>query len=153
MRVVVQRVSEASVSVDNAVVGAIERGVLVYLGVAPGDTASDRQYIAGKIRDLRIFDDETGRMNVSLADVGGSEDTQFRPHPSDRISIFNPMLKLVTALKRKQYKEALALAEEILKAHPEYPEVWERKAMALIGLGRKADAERALTEAFRLAKR
>jgi len=72
MRAVVQRVTEAAVSVDQKVVGAIARGVLVYLGVAPGDTVSDRQYIAGKIRDLRIFDDEAGRMNVSLADVRGS---------------------------------------------------------------------------------
>jgi D-tyrosyl-tRNA(Tyr) deacylase len=72
MRAVVQRVTEASVSIDQRVAGAISRGVLVYLGVAPGDTVSDRQYIAGKIRDLRIFDDEAGRMNVSLPDVGGS---------------------------------------------------------------------------------
>jgi D-tyrosyl-tRNA(Tyr) deacylase len=72
MRAVVQRVSEASVSVGGQVVGAIDLGLLVYLGVAQGDAASDREYIAGKIRDLRIFADAAGRMNVSVADAGGS---------------------------------------------------------------------------------
>jgi D-tyrosyl-tRNA(Tyr) deacylase len=79
MRAVVQRVTEASVSIDQRVVGAIARGVLVYLGVAPGDTVSDRQYIAGKIRDLRIFDDDAGRMNVSL---GAGPDLPARRRPT-----------------------------------------------------------------------
>jgi len=83
---------------------------------------------------------------------GGGEETTFHPHPPDRIAIFNPMLKLMTALKRKQYQEALARAEEILKTHPTFPEVWERKAQALLGLQRRRDAERALEEAMRLEK-
>ncbi len=82
---------------------------------------------------------------------GGGDDMTFRPHPPDRIMIFNPMLKLVTALKRKQYKEALVMSEVILKAHPEFPEIWERKAIALVGLGRRRDAEQALDQAMRLA--
>jgi choline-sulfatase len=86
---------------------------------------------------------------------GGSsdDDTTFHPHPSDRIGIFNPMLKLMTALRRRQYKEALAACETLLKAHPAYPELWERKAAALIGLGRRAEAEAALREGLRLAGR
>jgi choline-sulfatase len=78
---------------------------------------------------------------------GGAEETTFRPHPPDRIAIFNPMLQLMTALKRKQYQDALARAEAILKTHPTYPEVWECKARALLGLGRRAEAERALEKA------
>ena len=83
---------------------------------------------------------------------GGSDETTFRPHPPDRIAIFNPMLKLMTALKRKQYAEALSRSEEILKAHPTFPEVWECKARALLGLGRRSDAGQALEESMRLAK-
>ncbi len=81
---------------------------------------------------------------------GGSVETTFHPHPPDRIAIFNPMLKLMTALKRKQYKEALARAEEILKSHPTFSEVWERKAQALLGLKRRSEAERAIEKAMRL---
>jgi choline-sulfatase len=83
---------------------------------------------------------------------GGSEETTFRPHPPDRIAIFNPMLKLVTALKRKHYEEALARSEEILKTNPTYPEVWELKARALLGLKRREEANRALEQAMRLER-
>ena len=83
---------------------------------------------------------------------GGTEETSFRPHPPDRIAIFNPMLQLMTSLKRKQYQDALKRAEAILKDHPTFPEVWECKARALLGLGRRGDAERALEEATRLEK-
>jgi len=87
-----------------------------------------------------------------LSGGGDDDDTTFHPHPPDRIMIFNPMLKLMTALKRKHYKEALTRADEILKQHPSFPEVWERKAMALIGLKRQGEAERAIEEAMRLSK-
>ncbi len=71
MRAVVQRVSAASVSVDSAVTGRIERGVLVYLGVAAGDTEIDSAYLADKIAALRIFADDQEKMNLSVADIGG----------------------------------------------------------------------------------
>lgn len=72
MRAVVQRVSSAAVRVDGATVGAIERGLLVLLGVARTDTAADAAAIAGKIAGLRIFDDDAGRMNLAVGDVGGA---------------------------------------------------------------------------------
>jgi D-tyrosyl-tRNA(Tyr) deacylase len=72
MRAVVQRVSQASVSVDGQVVGRIDAGLLVYLGVAAGDGSADIEYIVSKVRDLRIFEDADGKMNRSVADVGGS---------------------------------------------------------------------------------
>ncbi|MFN8496555.1 MAG: D-aminoacyl-tRNA deacylase [Anaerolineae bacterium] len=72
MRAVVQRVSEASVTVDGEVVGAIERGLLVLVGVREGDTRAEAEWLAAKIAGLRIFSDDDGRFNLSLLDVGGA---------------------------------------------------------------------------------
>ena len=72
MRAVVQRVSQASVKVEEQIVGAIERGLLVLLGVGVDDTQADVDYLAEKIVGLRIFEDPAGKMNLSLADVGGA---------------------------------------------------------------------------------
>lgn len=72
MRAVVQRVSGASVTVDGRVVGRIDGGLLAFVGVAQGDTTEDADYLADKIRHLRVFPDETGRMNRSVVDAGGS---------------------------------------------------------------------------------
>ena len=69
MKAVIQRVSDASVKVDGEVTGSIEFGLLVYLGVASGDTAADADWLADKIPKLRIFDDSEGNMNLSLADI------------------------------------------------------------------------------------
>lgn len=71
MRAVVQRVSEASVRVDGAVVGAIGRGLLVLLGVGTGDSEPDADFLAEKVLNLRVFADEQGQMNRSLLDVRG----------------------------------------------------------------------------------
>ncbi|MFN9720453.1 MAG: D-aminoacyl-tRNA deacylase [Planctomycetota bacterium] len=72
MRAVIQRVSEASVSVHGQIVGEIQQGFLVLLGIAEDDTQADALWIAGKIAGLRVFEDLEGRMNLALADVGGS---------------------------------------------------------------------------------
>jgi D-tyrosyl-tRNA(Tyr) deacylase len=72
VRAVVQRVSSASVRVDDAVVGEIGRGLLVLLGVARDDSEADAALIAAKIAGLRIFDDEAGKMNLAVADVAGA---------------------------------------------------------------------------------
>ena len=71
MRAVVQRVSESSVAVGPEVVGRIGRGLLVLLGVAKTDTEKECDYLAEKIVNLRIFEDEGGRLNRSLIEVGG----------------------------------------------------------------------------------
>jgi D-tyrosyl-tRNA(Tyr) deacylase len=71
MRAVVQRVSESSVTVGPEVVGRIGRGVLVLLGVSKTDTEKESAYLAEKIVHLRVFEDEGGRLNRSLIDVGG----------------------------------------------------------------------------------
>jgi len=71
MRAVVQRVSEASVSVDGAVVGAIGPGLVVLVGVAPSDTPQDAAALADKLVGLRIFRDAADKMNLSVVDIGG----------------------------------------------------------------------------------
>ncbi|HEX6324616.1 MAG TPA: D-aminoacyl-tRNA deacylase [Vicinamibacterales bacterium] len=72
MRAVVQRVSSASVHVDGRLTGAIERGLLVLVGVGSHDEAADVEYMAGRIRDLRIFPDEAGKMNRDVGQAGGA---------------------------------------------------------------------------------
>jgi D-tyrosyl-tRNA(Tyr) deacylase len=72
MRAVVQRVKSARVEVDGAVVGSIERGLLVYLGFGKGDTAEDRAWVLSKIASLRVFEDAAGKMNLGVQDVGGA---------------------------------------------------------------------------------
>lgn len=71
MRAVVQRVSRADVTVAGEVTGAIGKGFMVLLGVGEGDTPRDADYVADKIANLRVFEDADGKMNLSLADVGG----------------------------------------------------------------------------------
>ena len=72
MRAVVQRVREASVSVDEITVGRIDTGLLVFLGVEEGDGRADADYIAGKVTGLRVIDDADGVPNLSVAEAGGS---------------------------------------------------------------------------------
>ena len=71
MRAVIQRVSEAEVRVKGRCVGRIQRGILVLLGVARGDTRKEAEFLARKIPQLRIFPDDKKPMNVSLMDIGG----------------------------------------------------------------------------------
>lgn len=71
MRVVVQRVTAAAVSVEDAVVASIGRGLLILVGVENGDTADDAAYLAGKTARLRIFDDAEGVMNLDVVAAGG----------------------------------------------------------------------------------
>ena len=72
MRAVVQRVTQASVTVDGELLGRIGKGLLILLGVADGDTRELTEKMADKICRLRIFEDENGKTNLSLADVDGS---------------------------------------------------------------------------------
>jgi D-tyrosyl-tRNA(Tyr) deacylase len=72
MRAVVQRVGRASVTVEGRVVGAIERGLAILVGVRVGDTEAEAQRLASKIATLRIFDDDDGKLNRSVLDVKGS---------------------------------------------------------------------------------
>ena len=71
MKALIQRVTRASVSVASEVVGRIDRGLVVFIGVATGDTEKDAQYLAQKTVSLRIFSDEEGRFNLSALDIKG----------------------------------------------------------------------------------
>jgi D-tyrosyl-tRNA(Tyr) deacylase len=86
MRVVIQRVSEASVTIDNKINGQIELGLLVLVGVEDSDTAEDIQWLSNKIVNLRIFNDANGVMNCSVKDVDGSIllISQFTLHASTK---------------------------------------------------------------------
>jgi D-tyrosyl-tRNA(Tyr) deacylase len=72
MKVILQRVKEARVTVEGEVVGAIESGLLLLVGMAAGDAEPVMRLMAGKIANLRIFEDDQGKMNLSVLDTGGS---------------------------------------------------------------------------------
>jgi len=71
MRAVVQRVKKSSVTVDDKITGKIGQGLMVLIGVEDGDSEKDADYIADKVCGLRIFEDEQGKMNLSVEDIGG----------------------------------------------------------------------------------
>jgi D-tyrosyl-tRNA(Tyr) deacylase len=71
MRVVIQRVKYSRVKVDNKIIGSIEKGFLVLLGVGKEDDESDINYLVKKVTNLRVFEDDAGKMNLALKDVGG----------------------------------------------------------------------------------
>lgn len=72
MKVVIQRVKNASVSINNKLYNKINNGMLILVGFTDGDTSQDIDYIVRKVINLRVFDDESGVMNKSILDVGGS---------------------------------------------------------------------------------
>ena len=115
MRVVLQRVKRASVTVEGNIAGAIEEGLLVLLGIEEADTLEDMNWLSGKLINLRIFNDEQGVMNRSLLEVGGglllvSQFTLFaatkkgnRPSyiraapPAMAVPIYEKMIELLSA--------------------------------------------------------
>jgi D-tyrosyl-tRNA(Tyr) deacylase len=86
MRAVIQRVTEASVTVDNKITGEISLGLLVLVGIEDADTSEDIEWLSGKIVNLRIFNDEEGVMNKSVKEVAGSIllVSQFTLHASTK---------------------------------------------------------------------
>ena len=72
MRAVIQRVSEASVAIDGTTVGAIQKGFLVLLGITHEDSQEDVDYLVRKIKNLRVFEDEAGKMNQSIEAIEGA---------------------------------------------------------------------------------
>jgi D-aminoacyl-tRNA deacylase len=86
MRAVIQRVSKASVTIDNKIHSQINNGLLVLLGIEDADTAEDIEWLSGKIVNLRIFNDENGVMNVSVKEINGDilVVSQFTLHASTK---------------------------------------------------------------------
>ncbi len=89
MRVVLQRVSSASVTIDGEVVGRIGQGVMLLVGIEPADAAEDGEWLAQKIARLRIFEDAEGKMNLSLLDLAAAD-----PCPPSPVSC--PLILLVS---------------------------------------------------------
>lgn len=86
MRLVIQRVSQASVTVENEIIGRIEKGLLVLLGIEQTDSEEDTDWLIQKTAQMRIFPDEAGKMNCSLQDIGGDllVISQFTLHASTK---------------------------------------------------------------------
>jgi D-tyrosyl-tRNA(Tyr) deacylase len=86
MRAVIQRVSQASVTVEGAIIGQIERGLMVLVGIVNEDDTIDIEWLSNKIINMRIFDDENGVMNKSLVEIGGALllVSQFTLHASTK---------------------------------------------------------------------
>jgi D-tyrosyl-tRNA(Tyr) deacylase len=110
MRAVVQRVTRASVTVLGRTTGAIDRGLLVFLGAGAGDGPADLAYIVDKVTNLRIFPDDAGKMNRSVLDVGGgvlvvSQFTLYGDARQGRRPAFTGALEPVAA--RALYEQAL----------------------------------------------
>ena len=93
MRAVVQKVSSSKVTVDGEVIGQINQGLLVLLGVTHDDTSKDVDYMVDKVTNLRIFEDENGKMNLSLKDIKGEilAVSQFTLYGDARPEIANPL--------------------------------------------------------------
>ena len=72
MKILLQRVKNASVKVDNKIVGQISKGLLIFIGICKGDSTSQADYLAKKAANLRIFEDSNGKMNLSAKDVNGA---------------------------------------------------------------------------------
>ena len=86
MRAVIQRVADASVTVDGDIVGTIQKGLLIFLGIEDADTSRDIEWLSSKIVNLRIFNDEQGVMNISIRDMNGEIllVSQFTLHASTK---------------------------------------------------------------------
>lgn len=121
MRIVVQRVAEASVKVDGIIVGKIQKGLLVFVGVGPEDDESDIKFVADKIVNLRIFEDENEKMNLSVKDIGAevliiSQFTLFGDCRKGRRPNFSASCEPV---KAEQIYEKLISEVEALDVHTE----------------------------------
>lgn len=115
MRAVVQRVKRASVTVEGNVTGSIEKGLLVFLGIEEVDAIDDVKYICDKVANLRIFEDEQGKMNRSVIDEGGrvllvSQFTLYGDARNGRRPSFSKAARPENALPL--YDEAIRLLKE-----------------------------------------
>jgi D-tyrosyl-tRNA(Tyr) deacylase len=130
MRVVIQRVSAAWVVVDGAVVGEIGRGFLLLLGITHGDGEAEAEWMARKVAGLRLFEDEAGKMNLGLADVGGaalavSQFTLYGSAKKGRRPSFTEAARpehaqpLYAYFCQKLAAEGIPVAQGIFQAHME----------------------------------
>lgn len=130
MRAIIQRVSTARVVVDGAVVGEIGRGFLLLLGITHGDGEAEAAWLARKVAGLRLFEDEAGKMNLGLADVGGaalavSQFTLYGSAKKGRRPSFTEAARpehaepLYACFCQKLAEEGIPVAQGVFQAHME----------------------------------
>lgn len=115
MKALIQRIQEGSVQVDGEIVGKIGQGLLVFLGAGEGDESADLEYVFNKVIHLRIFEDEAGKMNLSLMDVKGellivSQFTLYADIRKGRRPSFDNAMKPDAA--KKMYERFIEMAKE-----------------------------------------
>ncbi|MDR0474197.1 MAG: D-tyrosyl-tRNA(Tyr) deacylase [Treponema sp.] len=122
MKAVVQRVKNASVSVDGKITGRIDRGLLVYLGVAAGDSEKEADWTAEKTVNLRIFDDDSGKMNLSLSEFAQSLESGPPAEGSGKCGVLavSQFTLLADARKGRRPSYGKAAAPELAKPLYEY---------------------------------
>ncbi len=138
MRVVIQRVSEASVSVNDHRVGEIQKGLLVLLGIEEADSSADAQWLARKVAQTRVFSDSAGQMNLSLKDTGGEilVVSQFTLHASTKKGNRPSFLRAAPPEHaRPLYEEFLQLLSEHLSQPCQSGEFGANMQVSLINDG------------------
>lgn len=122
MRAVIQRVKHASVAIEGSVVGKIEHGLLILLGVEAADSAEDIEWLAGKISRLRVFDDEQGVMNLDVTQVDGRAlvVSQFTLYASTKKGNRPSYIRSAPEpISRPMYEQFVARLEELLQSKVE----------------------------------
>ncbi len=109
MKIIIQRVNQASVSIEDDVVGSIEKGLVLLVGIAPEDTTEDIAYAVRKITSMRIFSDDEGKMNLSIQDIKGSvlSISQFTLFADTKKEIVQLLLGQLILLKRISFMISL----------------------------------------------
>lgn len=129
MRAVIQRVRAASVVVDGAITGAIDRGLLVYVGVEEGDGHSDLQFVAKKVAGVRVFEDAAGKMNLSLDQLERTADERIGILAVSQFTLHGDLRKG----RRPSYNRA-APPDEANRIYEEIVGLWRSEGI-LVGTG------------------
>jgi len=124
VRAVIQRVRAASVVVDRAVTGAIDRGLLVYVGVEEGDRRGDLEFVAKKVAGLRIFEDAEGKMNLALAQLERREDERIGILAVSQFTLHGDLRKG----RRPSYNRAAA-PQEANRLYEAIVELWRSEGI------------------------
>lgn len=138
MRLVVQRVSEASVAVDGQVVGSIARGLMILVGVESGDTEDDARWLAHKVVAMRIFDDAQGVMNCDVTQIGGEilVISQFTLHASTRKGNRPSYIRAAArAISEPLYEKFVSIITEISSITPQRGVFGANMKVALVNDG------------------
>lgn len=124
MRAVIQRVSEASVTVNNKVISSINNGLLVFLGIEDADTSEDIKWLIGKLSKMRVFSDSEGKMNLSLNNCNGS-----------LLLVSQFTLHAMTAKGNRPSFIRSAKPEKAIPVYEEFIKIWQQQTNIPIQTG------------------